>query len=114
MKYTFGKNQAAQRLEDLLNTNPTARRKISRLLSDYTSKLLQVCATKDPSTVRLCMSLLRDHNLKRIDLLEDLTPDMRSYTRNVVISRHRVFRQEFDGINNLLEQMLFEKKLTFN
>jgi len=110
MKYIFGKNKAAQKLELLVKDNPSARRKISRLLSRYTEQLLLVVGVREPRTVRLCMEFLRDYNLKRIDIITNLSNDMRSYARNVVIGRYRLFYQEFNKLAPIAERMLQEER----
>lgn len=105
MKYTFGKTLAAQRLEILLDKNPIARRKISALLSKFSDKLLLVTGAKDPDTVRLCMDLLRDNTLKGLRSKKNLSSDVVSYAENVIKSRHRAFRQEFDYIVPFLKAL---------
>ncbi len=108
MKYTFGKTLAAQRLELLVKDAPSARRKISRILSSYTSKLVIIVGAKDPETVRLCMEMLRDYTLRRVDATKNLTNDMRTYSKNVIVYRHRVFRRTFDSLVEIIKSM--EKK----
>lgn len=110
MKNTFGSNRAAQKLEKLLEDNPSARRKVSRLLSKYTSKLFNITGAKDPETVVTCMALLRDYTLRQVDLQTNLTPTMRSYTKNVVAGRYRVYRQSFDSLIPALRKMIAQEK----
>ncbi len=105
MKYTFGKTPAAQRLEILVKDTPSARRKISRLLSQYSSQLLKITAARDPEIVRLCMELLRDYTLRRIDIFQNMSRDIRTYAKNVVIYRHRVYSRTFDSLLPILEKM---------
>ena len=110
MKYSFGKSIAAQKLELLLQDNPSARRKITQLISRYTEQLLLVVGIQEPRTVRLCMEFLRDYNLKRIDIITNLTEDMRSYARNVVIGRYRVYYQEFNQLAPIAEKILQQER----
>jgi predicted RNA-binding protein with PIN domain len=110
MKFTFGKTSAAQRLEQLVENSPTARRKISVILSDYTNQLLLVTQTRDPRTVRLCMELLRDYTLRRLDVKKHLTDEMRTYAQNVVITRYRAFRRGFDAVSRAIEAGEKQKK----
>lgn len=112
MKFTFGRTTAAYRLEKLVESNPTARRKISTLLSNYTEHVQKIISIKDPSTVNLCLELLRDYTLRRIDIKRNLSEDIRSYAKNVVISRHRVYIQNFNFLISILEQYNKEMKLT--
>jgi hypothetical protein len=108
MKYTFGRTLAAQRLENLLTETPSARRKVSRVLSHYTWQLFQITGAREPETVRLCMEMLRDYTLRRLDILKGLTEDMRTYAKNIVIARYRAYRHGFDSLVPILEKM--EKK----
>lgn len=110
MKFTFGKTNAAMRLEELLETNPAARRRVSAVLSDYTSKLLLVCHAKEPRTVRLCMELLRDYTLRRLDIKKGLTVEMKTYSQNLVVARYRAFRKGFDAVNRAVEAAKPPKK----
>lgn len=110
MKNTFGSTLAAQKLERLLEDNPTARRKVSRLLSTYTNKLFNVTGAKDPETVKLCMSLLRDYTLARVDIQKNLDPKVRSYTKNVVTCRYRVYRESFEALIPTLRKMIAREK----
>jgi hypothetical protein len=103
MQFTFGKNIAAQRIEILLNDNLQARRKITRLLSKYTQQLLSAVDIKDHSTVKLFMELIREHTLKRLDSIKNLSPEIHSYAKNVVIGRYRVFRHQFEIIEKTLK-----------
>ena len=105
MKYTFGKTLASQKMEVLLDNNPSARRKISRMLSQYTSHLLKITVARDSVTVLLCMELLRDFTLKRISVMKDIPDEVRSYARNVVISRYRVYRKCFESIVPILKEV---------
>ena len=111
MKYTFGKTLAAQRLEILLYKDPSARRKISTLLSQYTDKLIKIVAIDDPSTVHLCMALLRDFTHRRIDVKKNLSGDIRTYSKNVVTSRYRVYRQTYDEIVAVMEDSRKNKQV---
>ena len=110
MKYTFGRTPAAQKLETLLDESPSARRKISRLLSNYTWQLYKITGAKDPETVRLCMEMLRDYTLRRIDITKDLSSAMRSHAKNVVICRYRVYRHCFYDLVPLLKKMESKEK----
>ena len=104
MKFTFGRTAAAVKLAELVEKSPTARRQISALLSLYTSQLLEVVQAKNPRTVRLCMELLRDYTLRRVEVKKNLTDDMKTYTKNVVITRYRAYRNGFDDVNRALER----------
>jgi HD superfamily phosphodiesterase len=110
MKFTFGKTSAAVRLEQLVENNPTARRKISAILSEYTNQLLLIAQARDPRTVRLCMELLRDYTLRRFDVKKSLTDDMKTYSQNLVIARYRAFRKGFDSVNRAIEAAMNPKK----
>jgi hypothetical protein len=113
MKNTFGSTLAAQKLEKLLEDNPSARRKVSRLLSSYTSKLFNITGARDPETVLTCMHLLRDYTLARVDIQKGLTAKERTFTKNVVTCRYRVYRKGFESlIPALLKKMAQEKDLT--
>ena len=110
MKNTFGSTKAAQELERLLADNPSARRKVSRLLSSFTSKLFNITGAKDPGTVITCMHLLRDYTMARVDIQKNLSPEMRSYTKNVVAYRYRVYREAFQGLVPALRKMIAQEK----
>ena len=110
MKYTFGRTIASQKLETLLEENPPARRKVSRLLSSYTNKLFNITGAKDPETVLTCMELLREQTLKRVDKVNGLAPEVRSYTKNVVTCRYRVYRQCFESLVPVLKVMIAREK----
>lgn len=110
MKFTFGRTLAAQKLETLLEDKPLARRKVSRLLSEYTRQLFQVTGAKEPSTVKLCMELLRQHTLNRVDVLTGLPEDVRTYAKNVVVCRYRVYRHCFDELTPYIVKMLADEK----
>lgn len=103
MKFTFGKTPAAIKLEQLVQNNPSARAKITALLSEYTNQLLLITQIKEPKTVRQCMAMLRDFNLKRLDTKTGLTDDMRTYAKNVVTCRYRVFRHGFDDVVRIIQ-----------
>lgn len=109
MKNTFGRYPAAQKLETLLEDNPSARRKVSRLLSSFTREMFLVTAAKDPVTVRKCLSLLRKDALERINLVQGLSHEVRTYTANVVTGRFRTF---LDCFNSLVPYI--QKDLTSN
>ena len=110
MKNTFGRNRAAQKLEILLKDNPSARRKISRILSSYTHRLLMVTRAIDPATVNLCMVLLRNWAIDRVNIVSGLTDDIRSYARNIVVSRYRVYRTSFESLTPTIRELLAEEK----
>lgn len=103
MNFSFGCSNSAVKLEQLVKDNSSARKKITTLLSDYTNKLLIVTQAKDPETVRLCMELLRDYTLRRLDVKQNIPSDVKTYTQNVIIARYRIFRKEFDDIVRILE-----------
>ena len=113
MKYTFGKTIAAQRLENLVADNPIARRRISTLVSKFTAQMLSIVSAKDPDTVRLCWELLRDYTLRRIDVKKHLTDDMKTYTKNVIISRYRIYCHNFDELVSIMESSKEKKELDF-
>lgn len=103
MNFSFGRTAAAVKLEQLVKDNPSARRKVTTLLSDYTNKLLIVTQAKDPETVRLCMEMLRDYTLRRLDVKQNIPPEVKTYTQNVIIARYRVFRKGFDDVVRILK-----------
>jgi len=102
MNYTFGKSPAAQELERLLENNPIARRKITTLLSEYTDKLLKIAAMKDTDAGLLCMSLLRDHAHSRVDKKVNLSTEVRSYTKNVLTAKYRVYAETYKFVSSLV------------
>jgi len=110
MKFTYGKTSAAMRLEELIENNPSARRKITSLLSEYTNQLLIITQARDPRTVRICMELLRDYTLRRIDVKKNLTEEIRTYAKNVVVARYRAFRKGFDAVNKAIQAAQKSKK----
>jgi len=112
MKFTFGKTKAAQRLETLVADKPVARRQLTSLLSKYSEQLIKVVGAKDPTTVRQCWELLRDYTLRRIDVKRNLSGDMKTYAKNVVVYRHRVHRKEFDELILLIKTHKEKKRLT--
>lgn len=95
--FPFGKTPAAVRMENLVVENPSARRKVSRLLSRYTEQLLQTVGAKDPRTVRLLMELLCKYNLNRLDLMQ-IDTDVRTYAKNLVSGRYRVFLHRYNEL----------------
>lgn len=103
MKFTFGKTPSAQKLEQLLENNPNARRRVSSVLSAYTNQLLQITQAREPRTVRLCMELLRNDMLRRLDRKKNLSEDMKTYSKNVVITRYRAFRNGFESVNRAIQ-----------
>lgn len=110
MKYTFGKTRACEKLEAALEGKPWASRRISRLLSSYTNKLFNVTAAKDPETVITCMELLREHALKRVDLMTLDEPFVKSLTKNLIVYRYRVYRSAFESLIPILKIMGETKK----
>ena len=110
MKNTFGGTAAAQTLEKLLEDNPSARRKVSRLLSGYTNKLFNITGAKDPPTVIACMVLLRKETLDRLNTLKNVPPEVLSYTKNVVIYRYRVYRQCYETLIPIIKRMIAQEK----
>jgi hypothetical protein len=103
MKFTFGKTAAAQKLEQLLENSPSARRRISSVLSAYTNQLLQIVQAREPRTVKLCMELLRNDTLHRIESNKNLSQDVKTYSQNVVMTRYRAFRNGFESVNKMIE-----------
>jgi len=113
MKYTFGKTIASQKLEELLSNNPSARKKISTLLSQFTKQMLNVIdINKNPETVHLCLELLKNYTLNRVDIKKNLTKDIRTYTKNVIVSRYRVYCRNFDEIISFIKEKDKNKFLT--
>jgi ferritin-like protein len=106
MKNTFGSTKAAETLETLVEKYPAARRRISTLLSQYTERLMKMTLMKDPSTVKLCMSLLRDFTIERIDKKQTLSKEMKTYAKNVVTGRYR----EYLSVYNEVVKMMDSKK----
>ena len=106
--FPFGKSLAAIKMETLVDVNPVARRKISRLLSRYTDQLHQIIhPQKDAATTRLLLHLLCQYNLVRTELM-NIDDDVRSYIKNLIKSRYRVF---LHGYNKLAPQAESEGKL---
>lgn len=103
MKFTFGKTKACEKLETLLEGQPWASRRVSRLLSSYSNKLVNITGAKDPETVCTCMELLRDFTLKRVDSTK-LDPIVKTHTKNLVCYRYRVFLHEFLQLVPLMEK----------
>jgi len=96
MKNTFGNTPAAQRLEILLQNNPLSRRKVSRLLNQYTYKLIRLAGLKDFKTVHTCMILLRNYALSLVDIQKNLDSEVRSYTKNLISCRYREYRKGYE------------------
>lgn len=110
MKYTFGKTVASKRLEKLLEGNPIAHRKVSRLLSTYSRTLFNITGAKDPETVLMCMELLREYTLKRVDKQKNLPPEICSYVKNLIVSRYRLYRKSFEALIPALRKMIAQEK----
>jgi hypothetical protein len=51
------------------------------------------------------MELLRAQALQRVDYLQGIPQDVRSYTKNVVIFRYRMYRHCFGEVSALLASM---------
>ena len=109
MKYTFGKTKACENLEKLVESNPWASRRVSRLLSSFNAKLLNITQARDPETVTTCMELLRDFTLKRVDSTK-LDPNIKSHVKNVVCFRYREYRQAFESFIPVLNHIKEMKK----
>lgn len=109
MKYTFGKTKACEILEKLVEGNPWASRRVSRLLSSYNSKLLKITQIRDPETVIICMELLRDFTLKRVDSTK-MNDDIKSYLKNVVCLKYKEYRQAFESFIPILEYIAAKKQ----
>ena len=101
---------AAQTLEKLLEDKPSARRKVSRMLSSYTNKLFNITGAKDPETVLTCMELFRKETLSQIDTWKNVPPDVVSYAKNLVVFRYRVYRQCFEALIPVLRKMIADEK----
>jgi len=112
LKNTFGKSRAAQQLEKMVADNTSARRKISSIFCKYNEQMMNIVGAKDPNTVRLCWELLRDYTLRRIDVKQGLTDSMRSYAKNVIISRYRIYRHHFDELISTGWHVRKKKNLT--
>lgn len=104
MKYTFGKTKACENLEKLVEGKPWASRRVSRLLSSYNSKLLNITQARDPETVTTCMELLRDFTLKRVDSTK-MDDEVKSHLKNVVCFRYREYRRAFESFIPVLKHM---------
>ena len=98
MKNTFGRTLAAQKLEILLENNPSARRKISSILSEFTHRMFCIVNCKDKNIIRLCWGLLKKSTIERIYLKKGLTKEMQSYTVNIIVSRYRVYLRNFNDL----------------
>lgn len=105
VKYTFGKTDASIRLEKLLDGNPAARRKISTLLSKYTNRLLLLTQAKDIDTVNLCLSLLKEHAIQCINSKENISDEIKSYTKNIIIMRYRAYQNGFSQVSDMMKQL---------
>ncbi len=102
MKYTFGKTKACEKLEAALEGKPWASRRVSRLLSHYSNKLLHITGARDPVTVQTCMLLLKEQTLKQIDLTK-LDPFIKSLTKNIVTYRCRQYHNAFLSMLPIIE-----------
>jgi len=102
MNNTFGRSPAAQELDRLLEKNPSARRKVSTLISQYTDKLLNISSIKDVPTALLCMSMLRDRTLERMDKKVNVSPEVVSYTKNVITAKYRVYAESYKFVSSFL------------
>lgn len=109
MKYTFGKTKACENLEKLVEGKPWASRRVSRLLSSFNAKLLNITQARDPETVTTCMELLRDFTLKRVDStkLDDIT---KSHVKNIVCFRYREYRRAFESFIPVINHIEAMKK----
>lgn len=97
MKFTFGKTKASEKLEQLVEGKPWASRRVSRLLSGFSQKMINITGAKDPETVCTCMELLRDFTLQRVDKTK-LEPAIKSHTKNIICYRYRVMRRTFEEL----------------
>jgi hypothetical protein len=102
MKYTFGKTKACASLEQLVENNPWASRRVSRLLSNYSNQLLHITGARDPETVKACMELLKQFTLKRVDSTK-LDPTIKSHLKNIVCYRCRQYRGTFEAMLPFIE-----------
>ena len=98
MKNSFGKTKASLRLEKLVSNNRSARRKVSSLLSEFTMQMMAIMLARDSGTVRLCLKLLRQHTINRIDIIKSLNNEIKMYTKNVVIGRYRAYLNGFNQV----------------
>jgi len=104
MNFIFGKSAAAVKLAELVSKNPSARRKVSSLLSEYTNQLLTITQAKDPKTVQLCMSMLRDYTLSRVEKTH-IPHDIKTYTQNLVIARYRAYSHGFNDVSKTIQKL---------
>lgn len=109
MKFTYGKKLAAQKLAAMVDNNPPARRKIMRLFSRYNEQLLQIVRVQDPETAMLLMNLLKDYNLKRINILK-IDDAIKSYVENVVISQYRIYLHIIEEMAPAMRQKMIREK----
>ena len=101
--FPFGKTKAANRMELLGEMFPMDRRKVSSLLSRYTDQLYKVINTNiDASTTKLLLHLLCQYNLSRAEVMK-VHEDIRSYTKNLIKCRYRVFLSAYNNIHKFAE-----------
>jgi hypothetical protein len=110
MKLSFGKNKASLRLVAIVENNPAARRRVSSILSEHTQQMMAIITARDPKVVRLCLKMLREYTIKRIDSVHHFSPEIKMYCKNVVIGR---FRAHLNGFNTVIAmQDKAKKRLT--
>jgi len=110
MKLSFGKNKSSLRLEAIVEKSPAARRRVSTILSEFTMQMMGIVTAKDPKIVRMCLQLLREKTLKRIDSVDNLNDEMRMYCKNVVVGRYRAHINGFNEVNAMRDRQ--KKRLT--
>lgn len=97
------------RLEEMVETKPAQRRRVSKLLSEFTQSLLALVKAEEPRTVLLAMQLLRDYNLRRVDFKTTFDPILKSYTKNVICHRFRAYRDAFRYVYDIKKKQAKEK-----
>jgi hypothetical protein len=110
-KYTFGKTKACERLEQMLQNNKSAHRKVSSLLGRFSVQLLNITEIQDLVTVQLCMEMLKDYTLRLVDK-KSLPSESRSYIKNVIMTRYRTHRDCFNDLISSVFPMEEKKDLT--
>ena len=99
MSYIFGKTKAAIALAEMVEENPTARRRISSLLSEFSHQMMTIVLAREPKTVIICLKLLRDYTIGRLDNTKSILPEkIKSYAKNVIVYRHRAFKAGFEYV----------------
>ena len=98
MSYIFGKTKAAIALADMVKDNNSARRFISSLLSEFSHQMMTIVLAREPKTVIICLKLLRDYTISRVNANKYLPDKIKSFTKNVIVYRHRAFKRGFEYV----------------